>query len=252
MIIDAHAHVSPTSYGSTENYLEQLRQGGIQGGVICPGGMLDVRQFNAYITGKSKPDVVPKNDYVDRSLRSNPALYGLVCVDPCAPDATEVAARYLKSGFRGLMVTPLVHKFSFGDDVMAPLASLCGEHEAPIYSHVAFRPGANTCDYVALARRFPKTPFILEHMGAGHVDNEASAAAAELDNLFLETSLSSYLQILLSVKQAGASKVIFGSEYPLSHPAAELQKVLLLPISEGERDKILCGNIRALIRAEDA
>ncbi|AUX21459.1 amidohydrolase [Sorangium cellulosum] len=252
MIIDAHAHVSPTSYGSAENYLEQLERGGIQQGVVCPGGMLDVRRFNNYITGKNKPDAVPKNDYVVESVEASPALRGLACVDPCDPGAVEVAERYLDRGLRGLMVTPLVHRFSFCDDVMAPLARLCGEREVPIYSHVAFRPGANTSDYVALARRFPKTSFILEHMGAGHVDNEASTAAATLDNLFLETSLSSYLQILLSVQQAGASKVIFGSEYPLSHPAAEIHKVLLLPISGGERDKILGGNIRALLHLESA
>ncbi|XXT22658.1 amidohydrolase family protein [Sorangium sp. So ce429] len=252
MIIDAHAHVSPTSYGSTEHYLEQLKQGDIQGGVVCPGGMLDVRKFNSYVTGENKPDAVPKNDYVDKAVQANPALHGLVCVDPRDPQAAEVAERYLEKGFRGLMLTPLVHKFSFCDDVMAPLARLAGEREAPIYSHVAFRPGANTSDYVGLARRFPKTPFILEHMGAGHVDNDASAAAATLDNFFLETSLSSYLQILLSVKQAGASKVLFGSEYPLSHPAAELAKVLLLPISEGEREKILGGNIRALLHLKSA
>lgn len=248
MIIDAHAHVSPSSYGSTERYLSQLREGGIQQGVVCPGGMLDVRRMGTYIAGKAKPDTVPKNEYVDQAVEAHPELHGLVCVDPLDPQAAEVVERYLTRGFRGLMVSPLIHKFSFTDEVMAPLASLCGEHRAPIYSHVAYRPGANTPDFVALARRFPGTNFILEHMGAGPVDNEATAAATDLDNLFLETSLGSYLHILESVKEAGADKVIFGSEYPLSHPAAELKKILLLPISERDREKILGENIRELLR----
>lgn len=248
MIIDAHAHVSATSYGSTERYLEQLEQSGIQQGVICPGGMLDVRRMNDYITGKIKPDTTPKNEYVEQSLRSSSELHGLVGVDPLDPRAAEVVERYLKRGFRGLMVSPLIHKFSFTDDVLAPLASLCGDYQAPIYSHVAFRPGANTVEYVQLARRFPRTNFILEHMGASPVDHDATTAAAELDNFFLETSLSNYLHILETVKEAGASKVIFGSEYPLSHPAVELKKILLLPITESEREKILGGNIRELLR----
>jgi hypothetical protein len=250
MIIDAHAHVSPTSYGSVEVYLEQLRQGPIQRGIVSPGGMLDVRRMNAYVVGEAKPDAVPKNEYVNQVLEAHPELDGFVCVDPRDPGAAEVAERYLKSGFRGLMVSPLVHKFSFTDDVLAPLATLCGEREAPIVSHVAFRPGANTVEYVDLARRFPRTRFILEHMGAAPADHEATAAAARLDNFFLETSLGNYLHILESVKAAGASKVIFGSEFPLSHPAVELQKVLLLPIPEREREKILGENIRALLRLD--
>ncbi|AKT37630.1 amidohydrolase family protein [Chondromyces crocatus] len=248
MIIDAHAHVSPTSYGSAELYLQQLAQGGIAQGVVSPGGMLDVRQMGAYISGQLKPDLVPKNEYVDWGLGLSGGLHGFACVDPCTETAPETLERYLRQGFRGLMVTPLVHKFSFGDDVLAPLMEVCAAHGATVCSHVAFRPGANTADYVRLAERHPNTPFILEHMGAGPADSEATAAATRLDNLYLETSLGSYLHIAETVKRAGASKVIFGSEFPLSHPVVELQKLLLLPISSGERDKILGGNIRHLLR----
>ncbi|HYO51356.1 amidohydrolase family protein [Archangium sp.] len=250
MIIDAHAHVSPTSYGSTEIYLAQLQQSGISEGVISPGGMLDVRRMGNFVTGKEKPSPVPRNEYVDQSVRSHPELYGLACVDPRGPEAPQILERCLREGFRGLMMSPLVHGFSFPDEALGPLASLCGEYRVPIYSHVAFRPGANTAEFVEMARRFPQTHFVLEHMGAGPADQEASEAAALLDNFFLDTSLGNYLHILETVKRAGASKVIFGSEYPLSHPAVELHKILLLPISDGEREKILSGNIRALLRLD--
>jgi uncharacterized protein len=247
-IIDAHAHVSPTSHGSTENYLEQLRRGGIHQGVICPGGMIDVRRMNDFIAGKSKPEAVPKNEYVAESVHSHPNLFALACVDPTAEHAAQELERLLRAGRLGLMISPLVHKFSFGDESVAALAALCGHYQVPIYSHVAFRPGANTEEYVQLARRFPQTNFVLEHVGMGHADEQAAAAAAELDNFFVETSLANYLHVLGTVKRAGATKVLFGSEYPLSHPAVELQKILLLPITEGEREQILGGNVRNLLR----
>ncbi len=250
MIIDAHAHVSPTTYGATEQYLEVLSQSGIEQAVICPGGMLDVRKMSEFVSGQKKPDAIPKNDYVDLCVRSSPKLVGMACVDPCAPQAVEKLEQYLEQGFRGLMVSPLVHKFSFPDDSMAELASLCGEHGVPIISHNGWRPGANTADYVLLARKFPHTNFILEHMGALPTDVEAANAAAELDNFFLETSLSSYLHVVETVKKTGASKVIFGSEFPLSHPALEMRKVFLLPITDGEREQILGGNIRELLHLD--
>lgn len=250
MIIDAHAHVSPTTYGATERYLEILLESGIDQAVICPGAMLDVRKMSEYISGQKKPDAIPKNDYVGQSVQSHPMLIGMACVDPSAPQATEKLEQYLEQGFRGLMVSPLVHKFCFPDDVMGDLATLCGEHGVPIVSHNGWRPGANTADYVLLARKFPRTNFILEHMGALPTDVEAANAAAELDNLFLETSLSSYLHVVETVKKAGASKVLFGSEYPLSHPALEMRKVFLLPITDGEREQILGGNISGLLHLD--
>jgi hypothetical protein len=247
MIIDAHAHVSPTDYGATEQYLELLRQSGIEQAVICPGGMLDVRKMSEYVSGKQKPDTTPKNDYVERSVRSSPRLVGMACVDPSTPRAAETLEQCLNEGFRGLMVSPLIHRFSFPDDAMADLAALCGERGLPVISHNGWRPGANTADFVLLAKKFPRTHFILEHMGALPSDVEAADAAAVLDNLFLETSLSSYMHLVETVKKVGASKVIFGSEYPLSHPDVELRKVLLLPITDGEREHILGGNIRGLL-----
>jgi uncharacterized protein len=250
MIIDAHAHVSPSEYGSTEAYLELLRRGGIQRGVISPGGMLDVRRMGEFVTGRERPNVVPRNDYVVQSVEAHPLLLGFACVDPRAPGALEELARHLDQGFRGLMVSPIVHGFCFNEGVLDELVSLCGERQVPVVSHIAFRSGANTPDYVRLARRFPRTNFILEHMGAPPADQDATTAATELDNFFLETSLGSYLHIVHTVRCVGASKILFGSEFPLSHPALEMQKVFLLPVSDGERERILGGNIRELLRLD--
>jgi uncharacterized protein len=251
MVIDAHAHVSPTPYGTTEGYLEQLGQSDIQQGVIGPGAMLDVRRMSDYLTGNARPDnKAPNNAYVEQSFRSHPQLHGLVCMDPGEPRAVEMLEHYLKRGFRGLKLAPLVHALSFDSEEVAELVRLCGEHGVPVYSHVKPGPGADTAGFTELARRFPHTNFVLEHMGSGPADQEASAAATRLDNFFLETSLGSYLHIRESVKKAGACKVIFGSEYPLSHPAVELKKILLLPITEAERERILRENIRELLRLE--
>lgn len=250
MIIDAHAHLSPTSFGSAEHYLNLLRQSDIAEGIVCPGGMLDVRNMNDFVFGGAPPNATPGNDYVARAVAQSPTLHGVACVNPCDPASVEALARYLDQGFCGLLVSPLIHPFTFADDRMIELATLCAEREAPVISHNGWRPGANTPDFVKLARKVPGATFILEHMGAPPADVEARAAAAELSNFFLETSLGSYLHIVETVKVAGATKVLFGSEFPLSHPLVELSKVLLLPISEREREMILGGNARELFRLD--
>ncbi|MGE5550069.1 MAG: amidohydrolase family protein [Bacteroidota bacterium] len=247
-MIDAHAHISETAYGNVEIYLDQLREAGIERGVVVPGGMLDVRRMTDYITNQAQPEKTsPNNRYVAEACRAaGGSLAGFICVDPHAPDAVPTLIEGLQGGCRGLKLSPMTHQFSFAGKAVADLASICGEHGYPVYTHVVYSPGASTARFVALARQFPGTNFILGHMGFGPADREGLEAAAALDNLFLETSTGSYLHIQEAVRRAGPGKVIFGSEFPLSHPAVELMKITLLRLDGAARDLILGGNIMAL------
>ncbi|MGI5920723.1 MAG: amidohydrolase family protein [Syntrophomonadaceae bacterium] len=250
MIIDAHVHISATDYGNADKYLEQMRLSSIDQGVIVPGGMLDVRKMTDYITGKAKPqDPVPNNNIISESFNKHTnTLHGLACVDPHRSDSAETLADYFKQGFRGLKLSPLSHQFSFASRTVAALAACCGEHGFPVYTHVVYSPGASTARYIQLARQFPQTNFIIGHMGFGPADQEALQAAIDLDNFFLETSQGSFLHIKEAVHRAGPEKIIFGSEYPLSHPMVELQKILLLNLPGSAQDKILGDNIKALLK----
>lgn len=250
MIIDAHAHISMTDYGNIEIYLEQLKASGIQQGIVVPGGMMDVRRMTDYITGSAKPEnPIPDNDYVQASCHKYKSIIkGLACINPHEPNAADLLAQRFQQGFKGLKLSPMSHQFSFASKAVAALASCCGEYGFPLYTHVVFSPGASTTRFISLARQFPGTNFILGHMGFGPADREGLEAAVELDNFYLETSTGSYLHIKEAVKKAGAGKIIFGSEYPLSHPAVELNKILLLNLSAGDNDKILRGNISQLLK----
>lgn len=249
MIIDAHAHLSDSTYGNLKLYLEQLKEAGVDRGICVPGGTLDVRKMTDYVTGKSKPEtLIPNNEYVAQGCLSHPdLLVGMMNLDPHEENAVGKLEKGFKSGFRGLKLSPMTHQFSFSSKAVAELAATCGLHSFPVYSHVVFSPGSNTSKYIALAKQFPKTNFILGHMGFGPADQEGLEAAMELDNFFLETSSGSFLHIKEAVAKAGPSKVIFGSEFPLSHPKVELTKILLLKLSDADRDRVLGGNIKELL-----
>lgn len=248
-MIDAHAHISNSDYGNVGIYLQQLKEAGIDQGITVPGGMVDVRKMTDYITGRSKPEnPVPDNAYVLRSVKADPAnLRGFICVDPHAGGALQTLEQGLRDGFQGLKFSPLTHQFSFASRAVQDLVSFCESCGFPVYTHTLYSPGASTSKLIALAKQFPKVNFILGHMGFGPADQEGLEAAVALDNFFLETSTGSYLHIKQAVKRAGAGKIIFGSEFPLSHPKAELEKILLLGLKGDETDKILGENIQALL-----
>lgn len=249
MIIDAHAHISDTTYGNVDLYLAALREAGVQRGVVVPGGTVDVRKMSDYITGRRQPEsLIPNNPYVAGACRDHqPALTGFAMIDPHDENAAGSLEQSFQSGFRGLKLSPMTHQFSFASKAVAQMAACCGDHGFPVYSHVVFSPGASTARYIALALQFPRTNFILGHMGFGPADQEGLEAAIELENFFLETSSGSYLHIRESVARAGPGKVIFGSEFPLSHPKVELTKILLLGLKADDQAQILGGNIRRLL-----
>jgi predicted TIM-barrel fold metal-dependent hydrolase len=250
MIIDAHAHLSQTEYGNIQIYLDQLKESNIDRGILVPGGMLDVRRMTDYVTGKAKPESLePNNQYILDCCRKHTSKFkGFICLNPYEADALKKLEHGLKTGFRGLKLSPMSHQFSFGSKIIGDFAASCGEFGYPIYSHVVYSPGASTARFVALVKQFPKTNFILGHMGFGPADVEGLEAAATLDNFYLETSTCNFLHLQESIKKAGSGKIIFGSEFPLSHPMIELQKVLLLRLSGNETDGILCKNIRGLLK----
>ena len=251
MIIDGHSHIFHSDIGSAEQYLAVLQEAGIDMGIAVPGGTVDVRRMTDYIIGRAQPSTdPPDNQYIKLAVEgANGKLMGFCCFNPYTEGAPQMLEEAFRSGFRGLKLSPMSHQFSFASKAVAELAAICGDYGLPLYSHVLYNPGASTERFVSLARKFPQTTFILGHMGFGPADQDALQAAVELDNFFLETSTGSYLTIKQAVERAGAGKVIFGGEFPLSHPKAELAKILALNISDDARERILGGNILELVKS---
>ena len=249
MIVDAHAHVTEARYGDATALLAAMDAAGVHRAVIVPGGMLDVRRMAAHVRGSlSAADAPIPNTLVERLVGERPDRFtAFYCVNPHHGDEAVVAfERAVGRGFAGLKLAPLVHRFALTDPTVKDLAALCGALDVPFYCHVVYSSAASTDKFLGLAREFPRTTFVLGHMGFGPADEEAVAGAAALDNVFLETSGGSCLIIKAALERVGAGRVLFGSEFPLHHPRIELEKVRLL--ARGDAFVRVAGaNVTALL-----
>lgn len=250
MIIDGHVHVSDSEFGNVDVLLSQLDQAGIDRALCVPGGMVDVRQFSRIFSGRYQPDPEIPNHLVYQALQQHAdRFFGLVCVNP---NDGQNALAMLQEGFdhgcRGVKLAPIVHQFEFANPAVDEIAARCGEHGFPVYSHVLPNPGKTQADFADVARRCPNTNFIIGHMGFGPFDADSIGFACELDNFFLESSLGNYLALKEAVEQAGKAKLMFGSEFPLSHPQAELAKIRLL--DHQFHDAVWRGNVLRLLHLE--
>lgn len=250
MRIDGHAHVSDSDYGNVDVLLSQLDRAGIERALCVPGGMIDVRQFSRIFSGQYRPDPAIPNHLVYEALEQHAdRLYAFVCINPHdGAGAVEMLKEGFGRGCRGVKLAPIVHQFQFAEPILEQVAACCAEQGFPLYSHVLPNPGMTTADFAKLARRFPETNFILGHMGFGPADADAIEFAAELENLYLESSLGNFLMLREALERLGPEKLIFGSEFPLSHPKAELEKILLL--DGAAHTAILGANILRLLQVE--
>lgn len=250
MIIDAHAHIVNNDIGNAEVLLAQYKMAGIDRGILVPGGMLDVKKMTKYINGEEEPKAsyIP-NDLVENAVKKYPdKFYGFYCVNPHDGKKTlDDLARAVKKGFVGLKLAPMVHQFSLSSKTVCELADLCGQLNIPFYSHVVFSAAASTNKMYKLAKDFPKTTFILGHMGFGPSDTDAVQYAKECENLFLESSQGSYVILSEAFKVLGSTKLMFGSEFPMYHPSASLESIKVLDCTESERENICYNNILGII-----
>lgn len=103
-----------------------------------------------------------------------------------------------------------------------------------------------------LAREYPGVNFIIPHLGSFADDWRAQLHLIPLlerhPNVYADTSgVRRYGLLEMAVRRAGARKFLFGSDGPWLHPAVELEKVKVLPISRAEKQLILAGNFLRLI-----
>lgn len=108
-------------------------------------------------------------------------------------------------------------------------------------------------NFFNIASEYPKVNFVMAHLGnfasrdwSEHL--EAISMARRFPNVFLETSSVVFFKFLeMAVREAGADKLIFGSDGPELDSRVELYKVKLLKLSPVDEAKVLGGNIARLL-----
>ena len=168
-----------------------------------------------------------QNRFYAECVRAHPdRLSACATVHPGAgADAVAEVWRAKGEGLIGLgELSPHSQHHAVDDPVWAEVLALAGELQLPVNLHVtdpASRPFPGRvetplADFVALARRFPVTKFVLAHWGGGLAFDPASRA---LDHVWYDSAASPLLYgpevWRRAVGAVGADRLLFGSDNPL-------------------------------------
>ncbi len=248
-ILDAHAHVSADPASATRLYAA-MDASGIARAIVLAGGVLPPAQLARQFAGAPGVDVDADNAAVLRAaVASDDRLIPFYFANPHrGADAYEADG----AAFAGLKLGPVIHGVTFDDPRTVALIAVAERFGHPVYAHCLSRPGLTVADYVALARRFPAVRFMLGHAGIGTCDYAAVDELARVDNVWFETSGGFTSVVAAACKTLGALRVVFGGEFPLQSPAAELAKIHHAGLSDAEQALVLGGSLAALLGAGQA
>ena len=240
MIVDAHCHIGETPHYSqtAEDLLRQMDANGIDRAAICGAGrhiVVENREGDRLIA-----QVV--RQYPDR-------FYGFACVNPWYGDkAVQELRRAAADGLVGLKLHPAMQGYHAHDPIIKPVVVAAIELGLPIYIHSGTPVFSLPLQIIELAQQYPEGTFIMGHMGGADFYVDVPSSAQRATNVLYETSLTCHVGYVDEIiAQAGHERVIFGSDSPTSQQSAELLKVRLAKMTDGQRRDVLGNNFLWLL-----
>ena len=196
--------------------------------------------FSTYASVSTNKRVVEENQYLHDLAQKNDRVYQWVVVEPTQPETFRQAEQMLKhKKCIGIKIHPKLHEYDileYGDK----LFSFANDLHAVVQMHPAEIPQMPT-----FADRYPNMKLIIAHLG-NDVFMDA-VVSAKHGNIFVDTSGSASHGnnvVERAVKRIGAEHILFGTDGYSS--AFQLARIAWADISEADKKKILCDNIKAL------
>jgi len=179
------------------------------------------------------------NDYIAQFAAHAPQkLIGFMSLDPSEPgwmDDFERSRTVLK--LKGVKLGPIYAGFDPTDPRMDGLYAACARHDLPILIHtgtsfVRFGPlkWSRPILIDAVARRHPELRIIMAHLGHPW-EGEAIAVARKHPHVYADVSALHYRpwqfyhSLMLAQEYGALKKLLFGSDYPFTTPAASIEGI---------------------------
>ena len=258
MIIDVHAHVSPTRKPVPEDFVDAARGFMLSTGVeITHYGTDEDLAKELKVAGVFKACVLPpiagpniekaakQNDLIKISMREYPSIEGFASVNPKSNRAEEETDRVLREkGFLGLVVD---HKqrFDFAGSEFWRVLEVAKANDAAILVHSEYM-GKNSSfkadDVNETLMSFPQLNFIFS------LTKSIDYIVPE-PNTYFETSHASTDEIYKALETYRKDKILFSSDFKYNYyPVGEIDKINNLDIEPEDKERILGGNAAEALR----
>ncbi len=200
------------------------------------------------------PDGTTSNDINARFIAGHPDRFvGFAYVSPVMPErmVPELTRAIDQLNFVAIKLYPPYTPWPYNESRWDPIYEFANERELAIIFHTDFLPTNRPRFLGDIAPRFPNANFVAGHSGnTWEARAEAIAAAQAHPNVYLETCSTFRTPGVIEqlVNEAGADRVLFGSDIPLMDPRPQLGKIITADITDEAKRLVLGGNASRLLR----
>ena len=258
LVIDAHAHLGPWYYmhipeSDAATMARVMERTGITTAILSANLAIG-------------PDYRMGNQVVFDAINAHPGKFlGYVTVNPhyCGDMTRELEFWFQNSRAKDTMIAiklhPAFHQYPLDGEYYRPAFEYAKRHDLVVLSHAwGEGPDELLCGprlFDEIARQYPTVKIIIGHSGGNLPGYYRSVEVAKKhDNLYLDTNHSflslGFVEFL--VRQVGADRVLFSSDFPFLNAPAGLGKVVFAKLRTTEKEKILGLNAKALFGLKGA
>ena len=242
-VIDFHGHVGRWDrYGMIDAPDRMLRAMDMVGiDVACV--------FNTFHS-----DGTTGNDLTARFVTQDPDRFvGFAYVSPLMPERMlpELRRAIDELGFVAIKLYPPYTPWPLNGRQWHPIYEFADERGLAVIIHTDAGPQSDPELLGEVAQRFPRVNFVAGHSGnTPEPRGRAIAAAQAHPNIYLETCSSFRTPGVIEqlVDEAGADRVLFGSDTPLMDPRIQLDKIITARVSDEAKRQVLGDNARRLLK----
>lgn len=237
-IIDIHSHVGLSQdggHGKLEVLLANMDTYGIEKTVVF------ATDEDGY-----KPTYETPNTKVITMAEEHPER--LIPFARIVPSAGEIAVKEFERcyarGVKGLKLKPLD---GFEVQQTTKILDIFSQrNDFPVIIHTAHDEGCQPTLWEPVFHAYPRINFVLAH-GSKDLYKVCADVIKKYPNVFVDTTTLSFNRTRHIYETAGARKILFGSDYPYSHPAVELKKFEVLIRDQKDLEMILFKNAETIL-----
>jgi uncharacterized protein len=259
MIIDAHAHVwpdhiaaqvvagkpaglTPVADGTVSGLLRTMDDSSID--LACALGIANVART-----------VARTNEFMGSLDRSRLVPFGTV--HPDLPPGVNLKC-LSDNGITAVKFHPNFQQASLMDPRVVELMAALAEHGIVVLTHAGAGDDAAATErgapshIAALVKAVPTLTLIACHFGGYHLLDDAEKVVVG-ERVVLETSWPPTVGALAGgrirrlIEAHGGHRVVFGSDWPMAHPAAEIEAVRSWGLDAADEAAVLGGNLARLL-----
>ncbi|MDR1900780.1 MAG: amidohydrolase [Treponema sp.] len=257
MVIDCHAHIYPEKIAakavvSIENFYTIPMQGrGTVSDLLERGKRGGIDQFIVFSAAAVPSQVASINNYIASVCAGHPEFIGFGTLHADIENPAEEIERLISLGLKGIKLHPDMQKFNIDCDKMMDIYAML-EGRLPIVFHTGdYRyPYSHPARLARVIDAFPRLITVAAHFGGWSVYD---LALEYFQNRFCYMDVSSAIPFL-GYRRAeeligiyGAERFLFGSDYPMWDPEAELQQFHKLKLQDKDKELILYHNAQRLL-----